>query len=1041
MNHKPKKKLANVSFLMIAATAVVLVALFGSFDRAVSQDQQEFFYFYKGEKVPLTLSDEYVAIRPAETSILKSIPNTYPEIASVAPDKTGLPQSLTLVKLKKGIKPSEARNAYNKLRTDATIDLVAPAFKTRDGHMIVSDQFIVQFGAGVEQETIDSLNAANGVEVVEKVNWSENTFILRTQQGDALKMANQYAVTPGVIYSHPNFVRLMQRSPRMPQGSNGKMIFDKGGRLLPGDTVIPRGSSEYRVVENGSLKLPYPAARSNLRGYEEIAPDVPVNRSTIKMETFEAGFPNDWTLYGAPTWASTNSKAYEGTSSGYCVGSSVNPPGPYPNSADSWMVYGPFNLADATQAQLNLMAWVKTQVTYDKLWILASTDDYHYYGRSFSGDWQSVNTGSGGWMNISLDLNHVPGLGDLCGQSTVYIAIIFTSDSSTGSEGAYVDNIRLEKITGGYETLTSDEFCEYQWSLSNNGQSFGTSGVDIAVADAWTYSQGSDEPIIAIVDEGVDLGHPDLAGKLVTGYDATNQGSNGGPSGDDAHGTNCAGIAAAITDNTAGVAGIARNAKIMPIRIAYSGSDGHWVCEDAWIGDAFNWAVNNGAWVLSNSWGGGSPSEVIDNAVTNAKTNGRGGKGCLVAFAAGNDNSEVSYPGTLDNVLTVGALSPCNERKAPSSCDGEFWWGSNYGASLDIMAPGVHMYSTDISGAHGYDTSDYFYNFNGTSSATPVVSGVAGLILGTCPDITVAELETALRETAVDIGQAGVDQETGHGRVNAGAAIMAACGSSTNGALVIELGPAIAMGAAWRVDGGAWQVSGANVSLSAGAHSVEYKAVGGYTAPPSETVTITAGQTTTLNRSYTPVQTTGSLMVALGPSTAVGAQWRVDAGAWKNSGATVTGLNAGTHTVTFKALPGWKTPAGKTVTIVGGQKKTISAKYLPGLPVVVILAKDRSASEKPANQGVFMISRAGNPAKSLSVSLAISGSAKNGVDYRRIPATATIPAGKSFVNIVVKPIDDRLHEAKESVVITVKSSAAYKVGKQSRASVVIAASD
>jgi thermitase len=155
----------------------------------------------------------------------------------------------------------------------------------------------------------------------------------------------------------------------------------------------------------------------------------------------------------------------------------------------------------------------------------------------------------------------------------------------------------------------------------------------------------------------------------------------------------------------------------------------------------------------------------------------------VVVFAAGNDNGPVSYPATLSQVIAVGALSPCDERKAPTSCDGEYFWGSNYGSELDIAAPGVHMYSTDIQGSAGYNTSaspggDYYYNFNGTSSATPVVAGVAGLLLGKCPKLKATAVENILKQTADDLGASGWDQQFGYGRVNAYKALMAGCGGS-----------------------------------------------------------------------------------------------------------------------------------------------------------------------------------------------------------------------------------------------------------------------
>jgi hypothetical protein len=158
------------------------------------------------------------------------------------------------------------------------------------------------------------------------------------------------------------------------------------------------------------------------------------------------------------------------------------------------------------------------------------------------------------------------------------------------------------------------------------------------------------------------------------------------------------------------------------------------------------------------------------------------------------------------------------------------------------------------------------------------------------------------------------------------------------GSLQVTLGPAgaISAGAQWNVDGGAWQNSGATVTgLSVGSHTVNYKSITGWTAPPDEQVTINSGQTTTLSRNYT--QQTGSLKVTLGPAGAVsaGAQWNVDGGIWRNSDAVVTGLPVGSHTVNYKAISGWTLPPGEQVTINNGQETHITRNYTqPDAPVL-----------------------------------------------------------------------------------------------------------
>jgi hypothetical protein len=221
----------------------------------------------------------------------------------------------------------------------------------------------------------------------------------------------------------------------------------------------------------------------------------------------------------------------------------------------------------------------------------------------------------------------------------------------------------------------------------------------------------------------------------------------------------------------------------MPIRIAYDNGFG-WVFVDSQVANAINFAYQNGAAILNNSWGGGPPVDVINIAISNAKTHGRGGKGSVVIFAAGNDNSsEVSWPGSLNTVIAVGASNLCDARKIPAfdACNAyESFWGSNYGSALDISAPGVWLTTTDIMGNAGYSATggDYGANytgyFNGTSGAAPIVSGVAGLMLSANPYLTANEVQALLQNTADDVNGGGWDTTMGYGRVNAKRAVQAA---------------------------------------------------------------------------------------------------------------------------------------------------------------------------------------------------------------------------------------------------------------------------
>lgn len=321
-------------------------------------------------------------------------------------------------------------------------------------------------------------------------------------------------------------------------------------------------------------------------------------------------------------------------------------------------------------------------------------------------------------------------------------------------------------------SISNDTYVNKQWALDNAGQTGGIAGEDIKIKEAWDISKGSKDIIIAIVDEGVDYTHEDLnvGDKLVTGYDACFKRDNPNPETADAHGTACAGIAAAKSNNNKGIAGVAPECKIMGIRIAYgvkSGGEIVWVTDDAKIADGIVKSVDRGADVLSNSWGGGGESQTIINAINYAKQKGRNGKGCVVCFAAGNDNGKVSFPGNLNNVITVAACNEYGERKSKTSKDGEYWWGSNYGPQVDVAAPGVHIFTTDIMNKAGYSSGNYEEGFNGTSAATPHVAGVAALVLSVAPQLKASDVEEIIKNSSDDITPKGFDNYTGHGRINA----------------------------------------------------------------------------------------------------------------------------------------------------------------------------------------------------------------------------------------------------------------------------------
>jgi thermitase len=299
----------------------------------------------------------------------------------------------------------------------------------------------------------------------------------------------------------------------------------------------------------------------------------------------------------------------------------------------------------------------------------------------------------------------------------------------------------------------------------------------IRAPEAWGITSGSAAVSVAVIDEGADLTHEDVSYRL-PGFDAYDGDNDPTPNGNDAHGTACAGIVSARKDNGKGGVGVAPGCPVLPVRIAKGIGGGFWDTDSAKVANGVRTAVDRGASVLSNSYGV-SPSTAVTNAFQYAATNGRGGLGCVMAAATGNDDVlGLIYPARLSSsirgMLAVGASNEWDQRKSKTSLDGETWWGSNFGPEVDIVAPGVHIYTTDIMGGAGYAGGNYVTNFNGTSSATPHVAGVAALILSVDPGLRGWEVEDILKLTALDLGGPGHDQFTGFGRVDARAALEAA---------------------------------------------------------------------------------------------------------------------------------------------------------------------------------------------------------------------------------------------------------------------------
>jgi subtilisin family serine protease len=346
-----------------------------------------------------------------------------------------------------------------------------------------------------------------------------------------------------------------------------------------------------------------------------------------------------------------------------------------------------------------------------------------------------------------------------------------------------------------------------QWSLKNVGspiQGNGTPGADIDIELAWEITTGNPDIKIAIMDSGVDFLHADLASKMLPGFDAMGTETEGYPTPNfpgDGHGTACAGIAAAETNNQLGVAGVCQDCSIVPVKIfAYQNIFGNVIpfstVESFINGISWQWQVA-GVDISSNSWGltdeflAFFPGQdlLADVAIDEAIENGRGGLGLPMFFSSGNtgdvDDMPI-WPSRNSNTIAINATSMCDERKTATSCDNENWEG-NWGPGLDVSAPGVRISTTDMTGSNGYNGSDYTHSFNGTSAACPMVAGIAGLVLSEHPYLSRLELEGAIKRGCEKVGgyeyntiteHGSWSAETGHGRVNAHLALIEALSSN-----------------------------------------------------------------------------------------------------------------------------------------------------------------------------------------------------------------------------------------------------------------------
>lgn len=302
----------------------------------------------------------------------------------------------------------------------------------------------------------------------------------------------------------------------------------------------------------------------------------------------------------------------------------------------------------------------------------------------------------------------------------------------------------------------NDTYFKWQYALYNSGQEIGasgsprgTAGADIKAPSAWEETKGNEEVVIAVIDTGVDFKHPDLKNKiLASGPDYVNDDDD--PTDDNGHGTFVAGIAAAETNNSEGIAGVAWNCKILPIKAMDEEGSGYY----SWIIQAIVWAADHDADVINFSLGGDVPAKSLKEAVQYAFE-----KNIVIAAAAGNDSAAVLYPAAYDDYCLAVAATDYKDFRPE--------W-SNFGPEVDVAAPGERIVGPVPTWYWAQEAFPYAYG-SGTSFSTPQVAGLAALIKSIKPWLKASEIMDIIRYSADDVNSTvypGKDDYIGYGRLD-----------------------------------------------------------------------------------------------------------------------------------------------------------------------------------------------------------------------------------------------------------------------------------
>lgn len=318
------------------------------------------------------------------------------------------------------------------------------------------------------------------------------------------------------------------------------------------------------------------------------------------------------------------------------------------------------------------------------------------------------------------------------------------------------DQIKAESTVEDYEPINLVTLEATKGLKINDPESQKQYHLDVINADkAWEITSGKPSVKIAIIDSGIDLNHPDLKARLITGRNIIRPSQK--PMDDNGHGTHVAGIAAATAGNGIGVVGIAPNCSLMPVKALENGRG-----TDIDIAEAIVWATDNDADVINISIGLYTKSKALERAVKYAI-----GKNVVVVSSSGNDskNSKIHLPSMIKGVIEVSATKVYLTSSKVYEKFADF---SNYGQQVSVAAPGEEILSTmptykvELTKEAGLK----YGIMSGTSMASPMVAGLAALLKSQDASLTPAEIKQIIEKSSDDLGSRGYDSYFGNGRIN-----------------------------------------------------------------------------------------------------------------------------------------------------------------------------------------------------------------------------------------------------------------------------------